>query len=65
MIGSGLKYVGDLIVLPRMHDLDSKPAGHALRFVFANLYDTLNTLIFVPLRTGVEATKDGIGRFWR
>jgi hypothetical protein len=48
-----------------MRDWDAKPAGHALRFVFANLYDTLNTLIFVPLRTGVEVTKDGLGRIWR
>jgi MFS family permease len=63
LIGSSIKYVGDLIILPRLHDLDAKPAGHALRFVFNNFYDTLNSLIFLPLRTGLKAT--GIRKLWR
>jgi MFS family permease len=65
LIGSALKYVGDLVILPRFHDVESKPAGHALRFMFINMYDTLNTLIFVPLRSGVEVTGEGLKRLWR
>ena len=60
-----LKYIGDLVILPRLHDLDSKPAGHALRFVLNNFHDTLETLIFVPLRSGVEMTGEGLRRLWR
>jgi MFS family permease len=65
LIGAAIKYAGDLLVLPRLHDLDSKPAGHALRFVFNNFYDTLNSLIFLPLRTATETTTSGIRKLWR
>jgi hypothetical protein len=64
LIGSAVKYAADFIFLPRVEDVDSKPAGHALQFVLNNMYGTLNTLIFVPLRSGVEATGEGIKRLW-
>jgi hypothetical protein len=33
--------------------------------VLDNFNGTLNTLIFVPLRSGVEATGSGIKRLWK
>lgn len=65
LIGAAFKYFADFVMLPRVHDVDSKPAGHALRFVLTNLHGTFNTLIFEPLRSGVEATGTGIRRLWK
>jgi hypothetical protein len=55
-----IKYTADLIFLRRVQDVDSKPAGHTLRFVLNNLHGTLNSLIFVPVRSGVEVTGRGV-----
>jgi hypothetical protein len=65
IVGATIKYTADFLFLRRVQDLDSKPAGHALRFVVNNCYDTLNTLIFVPLRSGVEVTGTSLRRWWR
>jgi hypothetical protein len=65
IVGVAIKYTADLVFLRRVQDLDAKPAGHALRFVLDNFHGTLDTLIFVPLRSGVEATGSGIKRLWK
>ncbi len=65
LVGVAIKYVADLVFLRRVQDLDAKPAGHALRFVVDNCHGTLETLIFMPLRSGVEATGSGIKRLWK
>ncbi len=65
LIGAAAKYFADFAMLPRVHEVAAKPAGHALRFVITNLHGTLNTLIFVPLRSGVEATGSGFRKLWR
>jgi MFS family permease len=65
LIGSAIKYFSDFAILPRVHEVHARPAGHAMRFVITNLHGTFNTLIFVPLRTGMEATGSGIRKLWR
>jgi MFS family permease len=60
VVGMVIKYTADLVFLRRVQDVDSKPAGHALRFVLNNLHGTLNSLIFVPVRSGVEVTGRGV-----
>jgi MFS family permease len=60
IVGIVIKYTADLVFLRRVQDVDAKPAGHALRFVLNNLHGTLNSLIFVPVRSGVEVTGRGV-----
>ena len=50
VVGMVIKYTADLVFLPRVQDWADKPAQHALRFVFENMYGNLNTMIFTPLR---------------
>lgn len=59
-LGVLLKYASDLILLPRVIDTGDKTRTQALRFVFDNMYGNLNTLIFEPIKTGVEMTRDRI-----
>jgi MFS family permease len=65
VIGAAIKYTGDFLFLPYVQDIDSKPASHALRFMFDNMYGSLNTLIFEPIRSGMEVTGDGLRKLWR
>lgn len=60
VVGIVIKYTADLVFLRRVQDVDARPAGHALRFVLNNLHGTLNSLIFVPMRSGVEVTGRGV-----
>lgn len=58
MVAMLLKYAADMILLPYVHDLDARPRRETVRFVFENLYGTLNTVVFSPLLTGIGATRD-------
>jgi MFS family permease len=62
IIGIALKYLGDLVVLPMVHDVNGKSRTHALRYVIDNTYGNLNTLIFSPLRTGAKVSAELAGR---
>jgi hypothetical protein len=55
-IGVVIKYTADFALLPLVHEVESKPASHALRFVLSSTYGTLETRIFTPLRAGAEIT---------
>jgi MFS family permease len=62
IIGVSLKYLGDLVVLPMIHDITGKSRVHALRYVIDNTYGNLNTLIFAPLRAGAKVSAELAGR---
>ncbi len=55
-----IKFAGDLVLLPHMQDTAAKPRRETVRFVFSNMYGTLNTIIFTPVRTGLGVTSRGI-----
>jgi len=45
-----VKYIGDLLVLRFVQDVDAKPTRQAVRFVVGNMQGNFTTLIFAPLR---------------
>jgi MFS family permease len=55
-VAIGIKYVADLVFLPAVRDEGGKPARHALKFVFESAYETFNTVVFGPIRSGAEMT---------
>jgi MFS family permease len=62
VVGASIKFLGDLVVLPMVHDVTGSSRTHALRFVFQNAYGNLNTVIFTPLRTGARVSANLAGR---
>jgi MFS family permease len=65
VIGAIIKYTADFVFLPRVHDVDAKPAGHAFRYMLTNVHDTIESLIFVPIRRSARATGTSLRRWWR
>ena len=57
-----IKYVGDLTVLPYVHDLDAKPRRETARFVFQNMYGAINMAVLTPVAAGLEATSRTLGQ---
>jgi MFS family permease len=57
-----IKYIGDLFILPRVHDLASRPRRETVRYVFVNMYDALNATIFSPVAAGVGLTTRTLGQ---
>ena len=56
-----IKYIGDLFILPRVHDLASRPRRETVRYVFLNMYDALNATLFSPITAGVGLTTRILG----
>ena len=59
-IGMVMKMTADFAVLPRVIDVGGRSRRHALQFVLDNMYGQINTLIFEPIKTGVELTGKGL-----
>ena len=51
-----IKYGADLVLLPYVEDVKSRPRRETVRFVFENMYGSLNTVVFSPMQKGLEAT---------
>lgn len=62
LIAVAIKYLGDLAVLPYVHDLAARPRRETVRYLFSNMYGTINTLVFAPVAAGIGATGRTLGQ---
>lgn len=47
---AALKYFGDIVLLPRVHEPEAKSRMRAFRYFFGNIYDSLDSVILSPLQ---------------
>jgi MFS family permease len=61
LVAVAIKYLGDLVILPYVHDVAARPRRETVRFVFSNMYGTINALVFAPVAAGIGATGRTLG----